>query len=210
MQKRVLIADPNLLCCQGLSSHISSIISVSGQQEWSIVTTAHDGASALEAICHLKPDLALISLSLPGIDGLQISRLCRSYDINSHIIMLLDKHQLIYRDQIIKNGVSDVFSKEHSFEKLEQCMNNTLKSPPTSPFFTPSKNGSDKSSSLTKREREVLIGISEGQSSKEIANSLNISHRTVETYRLRIMKKSGCRSVAALTRYAIDFGHTTQ
>ena len=180
-----------------------------------IVGEAADGEEAVSKTLELKPDVVLLDIHMPHMDGFAVTKLLRSKVPNVKILILSVSSTKEYIFRIIQAGAHGYISKEAPPEELLRAIESVQTG---EPFFTPEmaraalnqlvSNGGNKDpfSSLTAREREVLTLIAEGKSNKETAERLGIGVRTVETHRERIMRRLGIHSTAGLTKFAIANG----
>jgi DNA-binding NarL/FixJ family response regulator len=208
---RILIADDHDLMRRGLKSLIEA------HAGWEIVAEAHTGAEAATKAEELKPDIAILDISMPELNGLEAARRIRKISPRTEILIL----SVHYSDRLIRDileaGVRGYVVKSDSDRDLviaiEALANHK-------PFLTPQAtevmlsgiSGARGASAadpdamkerLTSREREIVQLLSEGKSSKETAAVLGISIKTAETHRANIMRKLGIHSVSELVRYAV-------
>ena len=207
---RILVADDHDLMRRGLKSILES------HPGWEICAEANTGKDAVTKAGQLKPNVAILDISMPEIDGLEAARQIRQVSPKTEILVL----SMHYSDQLIRDileaGVRGYVVKSDSDRDLvlavEALANHR-------PFFTPhatelmlsnlnSASGHFDSSEplkdrLTVREREIIRLISEGQSSKEVATTLGISVKTADTHRANIMRKLQVHTVSELVRYAL-------
>jgi DNA-binding NarL/FixJ family response regulator len=208
---RILIADDHDLMRRGLKSLLES------RPGWSICAEAHTGREAVTKAEELKPDIVILDITMPELNGLEAARRILKASPNSEILVL----SVHYSDQLIRDildaGIRGYIVKSDSDRDLivavEALANHK-------PFFTPRAtelilhNFNNRSSSpselpeitgnrLTSREREIVQLLSEGKSSKEVASVLSISVKTAETHRANIMRKLEIHSVSELVRYAV-------
>jgi two-component system nitrate/nitrite response regulator NarL len=206
---KILIADDHPVVRKGLQSCLSK------QERVRVVGEASDGDEALVKARELNPDVVLMDISMPRLNGLLVTEQLRKElpDVKVLILSVHGNKEYIFR--IIQAGAHGYVSKEAPPEELLKAIETVAAGEPffseeiaraaLSQFVT---NGGKKEpfAQLTSREREVLILIAEGQSNKEIANKLGIGVRTIETHRERIMRRLNIHSVAGLTKYAIANG----
>jgi two-component system, NarL family, nitrate/nitrite response regulator NarL len=209
---RILIADDHPVVRKGLQSCLAR------QDRLKIVGEASDGNEALERIRELVPDVVLMDISMPRMNGLAVTELLRKEAPDVKVLILTVHNQREYIFRILQAGAHGYVSKEAPPEELLRAIEAVFNG---EPFFSEDvarealnqfiAHGSKKEpfAQLTSREREVLVLIAEGQSNKEIANRLGIGVRTIETHRERIMRRLNIHSVAGLTRYAIANGMVT-
>lgn len=208
---RILLADDHKLVRAGLKLLIAEMAAME------VVGEACNGAEALEFCTTLKPDVALIDISMPVMNGLDALQGIRQHAPEVHIIilsMLASEEHVI---QALRLGAKGYLIKDSAPAELELAIRCVLKgetwlSPPISRqvvdgylarVSSPQPTTTIKDSVLTERQLEVLTLLAQGLSAKEIAFELNLSSKTVETHRALLMKKLGLQDIAALVRYAI-------
>lgn len=206
---KVLVADDHPVVRKGLLSCLAR------ESRIKVVGEAADGDEALAKTRELLPDVILLDISMPRMNGLVVTEVLRK-ELPSVKVLVLSVHtnrEYIFR--IIQAGAHGYVSKEASPEELLRAIDAVCGG---QAFFTPEiaqaalnqlvSGGGKKEpfGQLTGREREVLALIAEGQSNKEIANRLGIGVRTIETHRERIMRRLNIHSVAGLTKFAIANG----
>ena len=209
---RILLADDHPVVRRGIRSCLSR------QPGLEIIAEAEDGREALLKIRELLPDMVLLDIDMPHLSGLAVAEVLRK-ELPQVKVLILSMHQHPeYVLRILQSGAHGYALKEAPVEELLKAIV-TVNAGES--FFSPEiarvalnqfVNGNSKgpsSRTLTQREREVLIRIAEGCSNKEIAQTLGIGVRTVETHRERIMRKLDVHSIAGLTRFAIAKGMIT-
>jgi two-component system nitrate/nitrite response regulator NarL len=206
---KVLVADDHPVVRKGLQS----LLAKPGHLK--IVGEACDGDEALRKTRELKPDVVLMDISMPGINGLAVTEMLRKEAPDTKVLILSVHNNRDYIFRVIQAGAHGYVSKEAPPTELLEAIRSVFNG---EPFFSEEiaraalsqfvSSGGKKEpfAQLTSREREVLVLIAEGQSNKEIANKLGIGVRTIETHRERIMRRLGIHSVAGLTKYAIANG----
>jgi DNA-binding NarL/FixJ family response regulator len=209
---KVLVADDHPVVRKGLQSCLSRAGRIR------LVGEAADGDDALRKARELKPDVVLMDISMPGMNGLTVTEMLRKElpDMKVLVLSVQRNKDSIFR--VIQAGAHGYVSKEAPSEEVIRAIESVHGG---EPFFSEEiaraalnefiNSGGKKEpfSQLTSREREVLVLIAEGQSNKEIADRLNIGVRTIETHRERIMRRLNIHSVAGLTKYAIANGLVT-
>lgn len=206
---RVLVADDHPVVRRGLQSCLAR------ESRLKIVGEAADGDEALRKTQELAPDVVLMDVNMPRMDGLAVTEVLRKEAPNVKVLVLSMHNNQDFIFRIIQAGAHGYVSKEAPPEELLRAIESVFAG---EPFFSPEiakaalnqmvSSGGKKEpfAQLTTREREVLALIAEGQSNKEIANRLGIGVRTIETHRERIMRRLSIHSVAGLTKFAIANG----
>jgi DNA-binding NarL/FixJ family response regulator len=208
---RILIADDHDLMRRGLKSLLES------HPGWSICAEAHTGREAVAKAEELRPDIVILDITMPELNGVEAARRILKASPNTEVLVL----SVHYSDQLIRDileaGVRGYIVKSDSDRDLVIAIETLANH---KPFFTPratelilsnfnAKEGSPMSlpqsigDRLTSREREIVQLLSEGKSSKEVASVLSISVKTAETHRANIMRKLEIHSVSELVRYAV-------
>jgi DNA-binding NarL/FixJ family response regulator len=205
---KLLLVDDHPVVRRGI------ITCLAQKERLTIVGEAADGVEALRKAKELLPDIILMDIDMPRMNGLEVTELLRRELPNVKVLILSMHSNSDYVLRIIEAGASGYVLKEASQEELVRAIE-TVDSGKT--FFSPKvasvtlnqfvrRHGQATPAQLTKREREVLVHLAEGLSNKEVANVLGIGVRTVETHRERIMAKLNIRSIAGLTKFAISKG----
>jgi DNA-binding NarL/FixJ family response regulator len=210
MKRRIklLLVDDHPIVRKGISSCLAR------HAHLQIIGEAADGQEALSKVRELMPDIVLMDIDMPHMNGLQVTEVLRK-EIPKIKVLILSMHSNTdYVMRIIQSGASGYVLKEAPTEELVRAIEIVNGG---EAFFSPEvaraalnkyvHGGSeDAAKQLTRREREVLVQIAEGLSNKEIASKLGVGVRTVETHRERIMRKLSIHSVAGLTKFAISKG----
>ena len=188
------------------------------EPDFEIIGEVEDGRKAIHCVENLKPDLVLMDLSMPRMDGLTAIKEIKKQSPGTKIIALTVHKAEEYVLQALQAGVDGYVLKDASHSELKMAIRKVLAgkrylSPDISEKvingYLEGKKGLEiKSSwdSLTEREREILKLIAEGYKNREIANDLSISLKTTEKHRSNLMKKLNIHNAAALTAYAVDKG----
>lgn len=214
MSIKIMIVDEHKILREGLSTLIAK------QPDMEIVGEATDGREALDLADKLSPDLILMDVTMPNLNGIEATRKIKSKNSDIEIIALSLHSDRRYVLGMIDAGASGYLLKECAFEELVRAINTVMDkkkylSPEISDILIEEyvkKNAQGKPTiyvKLTPREREILQLISEGKNTKEIARHLSISIKTVETHRRHIKKKLKVESIAELTKIAIREGLTS-
>ena len=210
---RVLIVDDHGIVRHGLARSIQQ------QEDMEVVGQAMDGHAAVQLTRELSPNVVLMDVSMPDLNGIEATREIVRESPGTRVIALSMHSAKRYVREMLRAGASGYLLKDCEFDELVQTIRliaegQTYISPSISQIVVESyMRGSpeDKDSAfsvLTQREREVLQLMAEGNSTKQIAMRLFISPKTVEAHRLRIMNKLDIDNVALLTKYAIQEGLT--
>jgi two-component system nitrate/nitrite response regulator NarL len=203
---RVVIADDHAIFRQGLRELLS------GEPSIDVLGTASNGAEALSVVNSLKPDILILDISMPIIDGYEVARLIRQQDLPMKILMLSMHKEPASVKKALAVGADGYILKEDAFDDLVSA----IKAVTAGKKFISSSAGkqldtpdSDEAEDrLSPREKEIVTLIAEGKSTKEIAAFLGISAKTVETHRQRIMDKLGCHKATEIVLYAVSHGMT--
>jgi DNA-binding NarL/FixJ family response regulator len=203
---RVVIADNHVIFRQGLVQLLQSA------QDISVVGEAGDGNETLALIVRDKPDIVILDITMPGIDGFEVFQKIKSMGINTKVIFLTMHKDPNIAKRAIQSNAEGYVLKDNAFEDLLYAIRavssgGTFISPSVSDKILREYPAKDKELQiLTAREREILCLIASGLTNKQIANQLFISIKTVETHRTNIMQKLNAHTTAELVRYAIKIG----
>lgn len=206
---KVLLADDHSIVRAGLRR----IIEEAGDME--VVFEASDGREAIEKVRLTSPDVAVVDISMPGLDGLEvISRLQNeSPELPILILTMHEEEQYVIRS--ISAGARGYITKRSAPEQLVNAIRQVFAggrylSPEAAESLAlhVARGEGDKSplDSLSTRELQVLRALALGQTNREIADSYTISVKTVDTYRFRLLKKLNLRNNADISRFAIQHG----
>ncbi len=209
MSVRILLADDHKLVRQTLRWFLES------EDEFELVGEAGDGRQALEEVKKLHPDILLLDIMMPGLNGLEVTRRVTEEHPDTRVLVLSMHPDRAYVLRALQNGASGYVVKQADVTDLingvravsrGDCylsphisnvdidgLQHELASAPFDPYDT-----------LSKREREVFQLVAEGETSPEVADKLFISTRTVETHRANISRKLGVRNQTELVRFAIE------
>jgi two-component system nitrate/nitrite response regulator NarL len=203
---RVLIADDHPVVRKGLTNYLTR------QPRLEVIGEAADGAETLAKAKELAPDLILMDIDMPKLNGLTAAEILHRENPQVKVLILSGHPSARYAVQIIKSGACGSISKEAPTDELLQAIETVVAggsyfSADTARAALDGLAGRRSERSGPKltspRERDVLVAITDGLSSKQIADRLGMSLRTVETHRERIMRKLNIRNVAGLTKYAL-------
>jgi two-component system response regulator NreC len=210
MTSRILLVDDHQMVRQGLRLLMKS------QTPDAEVTEAQDGFSAVRLANEISPDVVVMDLMMPGLNGIDATRQILSRNPGVKVMVLSARDDDSAVDEALDAGAVGFIRKDAAFEELCTAIR-TIKDDQIylSPRLRSSVLGrasgmpagkTDTAEGLSAREREVLKLMAQGRATKEIAADLKLSIKTVETHRRRIMEKLNLYSVAELTKYAIRHG----
>jgi DNA-binding NarL/FixJ family response regulator len=215
MKFKIILADDHKMMQKGLHSLLEN------QSDFEVVGEAADGRTAVNLAKKLKPDIVLMDVSMPEMNGIEATSQIVALLPGVKIIALSMHSELNYVKSMLKAGASGYLLKECAFEELILALNLVMQdqmylSPKISDIIAKDylrqvvvHQDSTVRSILTVRECEVLQLMAEGKTTKEISTSLNISVKTVETHRQQVMSKLNIHSIAGLTKFAIREGLTS-
>ncbi|MDD4889384.1 MAG: response regulator transcription factor [Phycisphaerae bacterium] len=215
MAIRIIIADDHTLMRQGLRALISA------QPGMEVIAEAGDGRTTVSLAKDLSPDVIIMDISMPDLNGIEATRQITESSKTIKVIGLSMHSDRRFVAQVLKSGASGYLLKDCAFDELTRAIqavmtDQTYLSPgiagPVVEDYLRKIASSDTgdNSVLSQREREVLQLLAEGRTTKQIATELQVSGKTIETHRRRIMDKLSIFSVAELTKYAIREGLTSQ
>ncbi len=204
---RVFVADDHAIVREGL------IMLLSTNKEIDVIGWADNGNSALLEICSQQPDVALLDISMPEMNGIHIARALNAKCPNIKIIILSMYSSREYIHQSLLAGVSGYLLKHSAASQLieavqkvaggDQFFSTSLRETVADLQEFPDAMGNIPEPELTVREREIIHLIAKRMTSKEISDRLYISNRTVDKHRENIMNKLGIHDVAGLVQYAL-------
>jgi len=210
---RVLLADDHKLFRDGLRAliEVTPGFAVAGE--------AKDGLEALELCRSLRPDVMLLDISMPAMNGIEVARRLHEDGSSTQVLILSMHSDRRYVAECLRAGANGYLLKDSPFPEVVRAMRAVLDghvhlSPTIADVVAqefavhahPSRDSAF--DLLSAREREVLQLLAEGQGTKEIAARLSVSGKTIETHRRQLMEKLGLHSVAELTKYAVRQGLT--
>jgi len=208
---RILLADDHTVVRQGLRKVLEE------RPEWEVVAEAGDGREAVRQAEELKPDVAIVDIGMPLLNGIEATRQIVKRSPSTRVLVLTMYSEEAYVHQVLKAGATGYLLKDSADVDLIRAVSVVSRG---EPFFSPaiarlvlddylelSDTGiTDRYELLSEREREVFQLIAEGKANKEIAVILSISPSTVETHRARIMEKLDLHSAAEIVLYAVRRG----
>jgi len=207
----IVLADDHRIVRQGLRALLTA------EENFKVIGEADDGREALDVVRRLNPDVLVLDLMMPGLNGLEVARQLHRQTPKVGVVVLSMYDDEGFVLEALANGVSAYVLKDSNSSDLVQAVHEVAAgrrylSPPLSDraietYLQMAKTGAmDKHETLTTREREVLQLSAEGHTNSEIAARLGISTRTAETHRSRLMHKLGLHTQSDLIRYALKRG----
>ena len=211
MQLKILIADDHAIIREGLKSLLEN-------RGIKVIDIAKNGREAVEKAIALKPDIVLMDISMPDLNGVEATAKIREEVPHARVIALSMHSSKKIVEKMFNSGASGYILKESAFDEIYDAIQEVLR---RNFYLTPAIDrmctddlGKDRSAwetkpefnKISRKQLEVLQLIAEGKKTRDISETLGISVKTVETHRRNIMKKLDIFSVAGLTKYAIREG----
>jgi DNA-binding NarL/FixJ family response regulator len=212
---RVIVADDHGVVREGIRTVLEA------SDDFDVIAEAATGEEALRLIAEHDPDVAILDITMPELSGIEvITRLRERAARTSVLILSMHDHPEYVLGAVragadgylmksagpaeVRDAVRAVAEGRESFSRrVTQQLSSALRDE------AGRETSRDRLEQLTPREKEVLVRVAEGRTSREIAEEFGISHRTIETHRESIMRKLGIRTVAGLTRFALEAGITS-
>lgn len=205
---RILIADDHDIVRKGLRALVEE------ESSWQVVADVQDGRSAVVKTQELKPDIAILDISMPSLNGLDATKQIVKVNPDTKVLILTMHDSELLIQNVLNAGARGYLMKTDAGRDLVVAIRALLLG---QTFFTQkvaqivldtftgkkTTTTEGEIQSLTAKEREVVQLLAEGKSSKEAADVLNVRTKTLETHRSNIMRKLGCHSVTDVVRYAI-------
>jgi DNA-binding NarL/FixJ family response regulator len=210
---RLLVVDDHAVVRRGVRALLES------RPGWEVCGEAVDGQEAVRKAAELKPDIVVLDISLPGMNGLEATSRILEESPESEVLILTMHHSEELAQQVIKAGARGYVLKSDADQNLvaavdKLSLHQTFFTSRVAEFVLDSGQRNEKakravedpSRRMTSRERQIVQLVAEARSTKEVASHLGISVKTVEAHRTNVMRKLRLRSVSELVRYAIRNG----
>lgn len=209
----IILADDHELVRAGIRSILETFPNVRVEAE------SGDGKEALELVRRLEPDVLLLDITLPGLNGLEVVERVRKLELRTRVLMLTMHEGPEYVARAIQSGAAGYLVKDSAVNELASALETVLSGRKylsealdrevIRGFLSSGDLMVEELNVLTPRQREILQLIAEGHSTREIAERLHVSVKTVETHRSQLMSRLGIFDVPGLVRFAIRTGMIT-
>lgn len=208
---RVLIVDDHKIMREGLRSLLEK------QPDVEVITEAESAQKALKLVEEFKPDLVIMDVVMPSLNGIETTRRILAKTPGVKVIALSMHADKRFVMEMLRAGASGYLLKDCAFEELDEAIRAVMQDRTyitpriidiiVKDYFSASdKPASSALSALTSRQYEVLQLLAEGKTTREIAHQMSLSVKTIESHRQQIISKLNIRSIAGLTKYAIREG----
>ncbi len=207
---RLLIVDDHPIVCEGLKAFFSYL------EDVEVIGIAHDGMEAMSLLRDLQPDIVLMDIAMPRINGIEATKLIHRQYPGIRVLILTEHDEPEYVAPLLKAGASGIVLKRamaddlvtalHLVARGEIFLYPSIATAVVEDMRKPSEANGKAARTLTSRESEILRCIVLGQTNAHIAAALQISIKTVEWHRANLMIKLDAHSVADLVRYALRYG----
>lgn len=209
MRPRLVIGDDHAVLAAGLSKLLD--------KDYDVLAIACNGRDVLDAVQLHRPDVVLLDISMPSLNGIEVTRQICKFFPNTNVVVLTQHTQREYIRSALQAGAKAYVLKQSAPSELMKALSVVQ----TGRFYITqsllpngidglaeetSSSGDLFGTALTPRQREVLQLVAEGKSGKEIASALNISLKTVEFHKAKLTRQLSLHSTAELTRYALEHG----
>jgi DNA-binding NarL/FixJ family response regulator len=207
MKPRIVLADDHTLMIEGLRSLLAGHVEIVG--------SAADGRALVEMAVQLKPDIVILDISMPEMNGIEAVRRLQKDLPGARLIFLTMHADPLYLSEALRLGVTGYVLKQSASSELVDAIQavhrgETYVTPllRQSAAGRPRLRGERSTVALTSRQREVLQLVAEGRSAKEIASHLHVSVKTAQFHKSNLMERLGLHSTAELVKYAVRHGIT--
>ncbi len=200
---RVAVVDDHPMVAEGIEAILECYDDID------VVGTLSDGREIIDQLDDLSPHVILMDLNMPGLSGLSATEMILERSPDTRILILSMHDSPEYISTALGHGASGYVLKDVPTEEIKRAIDTVMSG---ERYLCTGAKGSleppvgDLREQLTNREQTILLQLAQGMSNKDVANTLDISVRTVETHRKNIKRKLGISSTAGLTRYALEHG----
>lgn len=199
---RVVVVDDHPMVAEGIEAILE------GYDDITVVATLSDGASVIDQLDTLTPDVILMDLNMPGLSGLSATEMILELRPHTRILIMSMHDTPEYVSTALSHGARGYVLKDVPTEEIKQAIDTVMTG---KRYLCTGAEGAlsepeTTRTQLTNREQTVLLQLAQGKSNKDVALSLDISVRTVETHRKNLKRKLGISTTAGLTRYALEHG----
>tara|TARA_R110002124_G_scaffold218761_4_gene384666 strand:+ start:933 stop:1577 length:645 start_codon:yes stop_codon:yes gene_type:complete len=200
---RVLIVDDHPMVAEGIQSILENYDDVD------VIGTRSNGRAVIDQLDALRPDVILMDLNMPEMGGLSATEIVLERRPQTHIVILTMHDSPEYIASALTHGAKGYLLKDVPTDEIKQAIDTVMGGERylctgAAGSLAPKAHGAREA--LTDREQTILLQLAQGKSNKNVAQTLEISVRTVETHRKNIKRKLGISSTAGLTRYALEHG----
>jgi DNA-binding NarL/FixJ family response regulator len=205
---RVILVDDYEVVLKGLAAIVNN-------DRFEVVATAGDGVQAIKTIQKVTPDIAVLDIGMPGLNGIEVAHQVRAFDKRIKLLIMSGYSNTEYIRRALLAGVDGFILKSSASDVLLYALDAVLEGRQyfaeeiqheIDMFKLGNASLPNPLDALTGREREVFFFMLEGKTIKETAEALSLSTKTVETYRSRVMAKFGVSNITMLIKYAISKG----
>lgn len=210
MKTRILLVDDHELVRRGIRSLLEA------EEDFEVCAEAADGRQAVDLAQELAPDVVVMDIGMPGLNGIEATRRIRKTSRRTEVLALSLHESEHYASEVLAAGARGYVFKSDAAQEVVQAVRSIrskkryltkrLAESAERLGLLEKRSTAVSGSPLTRREREVMQLVAEGHSNRSISEILSISIKTTETHRARIMRKLGLKSIADLVRYALREG----
>jgi two-component system, NarL family, nitrate/nitrite response regulator NarL len=202
-QTRVVVVDDHPMVAEGIEAILE------GYDDIKVLATLSNGQALIDRLDELVPDVVLMDLNMPGLNGLSATEIVLERRPETRVLVLSMHDTPEYISTALRHGAKGYVLKDVPTDEIKNAIDAVMRGERylcvgAEGALSPSEDGGR--DQLTNREQTILLELAQGKSNKEVALALDISVRTVETHRKNIKRKLGISSTAGLTRYALEHG----
>ncbi len=205
---QVAIVDDHPMVAEGIEAILETYDDIR------VVATLCNGQAIIDQVKTLAPDVVLLDLNMPGLNGLSVTEILLEQRPQTRVLILTMHDSAEYITTALSHGASGYILKDVPTEEIKTAIDTVMRGerylcPGTEAVLDAKTNAlttKDGREPLTSREQTILLELAQGKSNKQVAADLDISVRTVETHRKNLKRKLGISSTAGLTRYALEHG----